>query len=483
MTMSEVQHDDGERSSSGKIEKDALLQLIAQEMVTSLLNGGNDDGDDDDDQILSQLQAKLIEREKARRLKRKARKKSKGKINTAEWGSPTQTTKSSVEDVYYSHVSGTGLPSPPLMPPTPMEVLNPGDDLVMNMKDHDDDDSFAGGELHELVDDKHRRVSMELSSTKMSRSSSGSLEGTTRSTATSSNENSVRSKDLSMEEIRQYVIDNIPLAIREQIPPEAWSQLFNPESMGSKTASQTTAQRNSAKSQKDDTIPLTEIEIDEEDDDNMSVFSDVSGLTGAFPDGRGVENKREILSQSTALLKKVEESGSINSQNSDTYRAPEAPGEHEIFHSNIKQEPKDRLPETIQLQPATSNGPKKISWNQVEVRYYERIVTDNPAVQSGPAIGIGWKYKRGGRVDIDYWEQSRGQPRLSPELVLPRHVRERMLREAGISQKDIAEMIRATLKVRNQRKQTVNNLPAAAIEEAVEKTRRRFSRILSLGKK
>jgi hypothetical protein len=83
---------------------------------------------------------------------------------------------------------------------------------------------------------------------------------------------------------------------------------------------------------------------------------------------------------------------------------------------------------------------------------------------------------------VDYWEKSRGPPRLSPELVLPRQVRERLLREAGVPQKDIADMVRATLKVKNQRKQTVNNLPTAGIEEAVEKTRRRFTKIISLGR-
>lgn len=486
MAVSEMDQDERDKAQRRSTEKDALLELIAQEMVTSLLNagsGGGDDDDDDDEKILTHLQAKLMEREKARRLKRKARRKSKARINPemTDLSSPTPTAKSSVEDIYYSQMSGTSIRrGPPSMPPTPTEVLSPGDDVYVTLKDHDDD-SFAGGELHELVDEKHRRGSLEQTSSKASGGSTGSHEGTTKSTATSSRDNSIQSKELSMDQIRQYVLENIPAAIRDQIPPEAWKQLFNPESLASKTASQESSLKGSDKIEKKATAPLEEIAIDEEDDDNLSVFSDVSGLTGAFPDGKGVETKREILNHATQILSKVDETGSQSSQISNSFRAerqaPEAPGEKDYIPF------KDSKPQNRREVPATLTAPtKKVTWNQVEVRYYERIVTDNPAVQSGPAIGIGWKYKRGGRVHVDYWEKSRGPPRLSPELVLPRQVRERLLREAGVPQKDIADMVRATLKVKNQRKQTVNNLPTAGIEEAVEKTRRRFTKIISLGR-
>ena len=86
-------------------------------------------------------------------------------------------------------------------------------------------------------------------------------------------------------------------------------------------------------------------------------------------------------------------------------------------------------------------------------------------------------------MDVDYWEQTRGAHRKSADLVIPRHVRERQLREAGVTQKQIAEMVRTTLKAKNQRKQTVTNLPAAGVEEAVENARKKFSQILRIGRK
>jgi hypothetical protein len=479
--------------SKSAIEKDALMQLIAEEMVTSLMNVGDEDGDEeDDDKIIAQLQAKLKEREKARKLKKKFRRKSTKRPSSSDadlLASPTGT-KGSLEDLYYSHVGGddspggAGKPGRPMMPPTPMDLLEPGDDdLVVELKDHEDD-SFAAGCLHGLVDDKHRLPSFSDSLLL------GSEGGTSDITASESKTGSIRSKDLSMEEIREYVMANIPAAVREQIPEEAWSQIFKPASIASKTPSQ------SSKVKKEPLAPIAQIEFTDEDDDmdDITVFSDVSGLTGAFPDGKGVETRREILKRNEPSMAKVEE-GSQSSQLDQSLKsgsqAPGAPGEMTFSHrdrsTGSAKHPRSGTTRTTASTGSTPgptpNGPKNLSWDQVEVRYYERILSDNPSVQSGAALGIGWKFKRGGRMDVATWEKARGPQRQSGELVMPRHVRERLLREAGVSQREMADMVRATLKVKNQRKQTVNNLAGAGVEEAVENVRKSFTRILTLRRK
>jgi hypothetical protein len=84
---------------------------------------------------------------------------------------------------------------------------------------------------------------------------------------------------------------------------------------------------------------------------------------------------------------------------------------------------------------------------------------------------------------VDEFEQGRGFPRSSDELVLCRATREKILKDAGYTQKEIADMVRTILKAKNQRKQTVNNLNAQGVEEAVESARKRVSRLLSFGKK
>ena len=114
-------------------------------------------------------------------------------------------------------------------------------------------------------------------------------------------------------------------------------------------------------------------------------------------------------------------------------------------------------------------GLLKVSFSEVTVREYDRILSDNPACQNGPSIGIGWRYRNEYILHVDEHEHSRGRaPRKTDELVLNRVVREHMLRDLGYSQKQMAMAVRINNHVKNQRKQTVHNLSAAKVEEIME---------------
>jgi hypothetical protein len=47
---------------------------------------------------------------------------------------------------------------------------------------------------------------------------------------------------------------------------------------------------------------------------------------------------------------------------------------------------------------------KVVSFSNVSVREYSRVVGDNPCVCSGPPLAIGWKYNKRGKTDIDSFE-------------------------------------------------------------------------------
>eukprot|EP00339_Tiarina_fusa_P026306 CAMPEP_0117045928 /NCGR_PEP_ID=MMETSP0472-20121206/31770_1 /TAXON_ID=693140 ORGANISM="Tiarina fusus, Strain LIS" /NCGR_SAMPLE_ID=MMETSP0472 /ASSEMBLY_ACC=CAM_ASM_000603 /LENGTH=579 /DNA_ID=CAMNT_0004758111 /DNA_START=81 /DNA_END=1820 /DNA_ORIENTATION=- len=117
---------------------------------------------------------------------------------------------------------------------------------------------------------------------------------------------------------------------------------------------------------------------------------------------------------------------------------------------------------------------KEVRFNYVQVRYYERILDNNPAVSSGAAVAIGWRYKRGRRLTVEDWElQNPYEDRISlTPSVLSRQERERILKEWGYKQKDIATATRSILKAKNERKVTVQNLGGQRMEEAVENTAR-----------
>jgi hypothetical protein len=269
--------------------------------------------------------------------------------------------------------------------------------------------------------------------------------------------------ELSIDEIRKYVLNNIPQAVREQIPEALWGKIFDGQGCVERSGVSRKSLAASPAVGVDTSHPkhfASEIAVNSDLDD----VSIMSGLTSAFPDGKSVESKRFSLSnkptsESTrpTVLFEVSEDSSINV-------SVESDAKVESGRSKKKQRPKG------------------VAFDHIEVRYYERIPTDNPAVLSGPAIGLGWRYKRGGRMKLNSWEGKRGTPLKSWELVMDRKEREAILLDAGFSKKEVAEIVRLCLKGKNQRQQTVNNLPVAGVEEAVEKAQRRFLSMMRFGK-
>ena len=87
-------------------------------------------------------------------------------------------------------------------------------------------------------------------------------------------------------------------------------------------------------------------------------------------------------------------------------------------------------------------------------------------------------------MSIDEYEKQRPARRSHIEMVVPRTVREQMLRkEWDIPQRMIAEAVRQNIKVKNQRRATVNNLDKAdKVEEIMEVAGKKLMRGLLLKK-
>jgi hypothetical protein len=117
-----------------------------------------------------------------------------------------------------------------------------------------------------------------------------------------------------------------------------------------------------------------------------------------------------------------------------------------------------------------SNRTRKIDFSTVEVRQYERILGDNPSCSSGAPVSIGWKFfqERTLCLSVDEYEYYHGHFRDECDMVLDRQERETLLYELGYSEKDLAKVVRENVKMKKNRRQTVNNLPIMKIEVAVE---------------
>mmetsp|Transcript_18639 Transcript_18639/g.40579 ORF Transcript_18639/g.40579 Transcript_18639/m.40579 type:complete len:355 (-) Transcript_18639:416-1480(-) len=132
----------------------------------------------------------------------------------------------------------------------------------------------------------------------------------------------------------------------------------------------------------------------------------------------------------------------------------------------------------------TTEGGKKrsVSFCEVQVRNYERILEVNPSVTSGPALGIGWNYSpdEDEIFSLENFEETREHIRRHSmeDLALPRCERESILQSLGYTQKEIAGSVRTIIRVKNQRKQTIHNLHASSVEEFVEMATRKVKRVL-----
>ena len=190
------------------------------------------------------------------------------------------------------------------------------------------------------------------------------------------------------------------------------------------------------------------------------------------------------------------------------------------------------------------NGLKRsVSFSRLNIRQYERVLGDNPSCSSGPSVSLGWKYKDVPSMDIDAYEFRRSRrhmlnngsrmmfSRMNRNLSLPnlptvamqkdeeeetnennegedgvggievsarmmhqsfrsaterckvltREEREELLLSLGYSRGDIVEAIRENVKIKNQRRKTVNNLNVMKAEEIIESLSRGMKRGACIG--
>jgi hypothetical protein len=109
-----------------------------------------------------------------------------------------------------------------------------------------------------------------------------------------------------------------------------------------------------------------------------------------------------------------------------------------------------------------------VCFSNVEIRPYQRILGDNPSSRSGPSVSIDWNYDLSNVLSMSVKEYEK-QKVPKKKLVMSRRERENLLHSLGYTQHQIAASVRKTIKIQNQRRQTINNLFTAELEESFEK--------------
>jgi hypothetical protein len=357
--------------------------------------------------------------------------------------SPSRT----MADIFYAQMNGEEIDA---------SYRHSVEELPVDDDDIEDDEVCAVGALT-LPDDgmmssSRRRSSVE-STSKASRSTHP------RSSSKSSASSDADDEDtlpMPMDEIQKCVMENMPDEVKNKIPKQSSGQIF------AKIGADVT---------KD---PFNGVIIAQEEDDETA-FSEITEYTGC---------PKVIVSKGKAAPFAPEEEKwdeelcpTINKGSSQTVQSHDS---HDASASCSRAAVSFRTDAAGSIIATKVAG---VKFDSVEVRYYERVLDINPSVTSGAAIGIGWRYKKGGRLSVDDWELHRAGVRRSSNLLLPRHVREGIFKDLGYTKMDIAEATRIILKAKNRRKTTVQNLGSQNMEEAVESASRRVKGLLSFGSK
>jgi hypothetical protein len=225
----------------------------------------------------------------------------------------------------------------------------------------------------------------------------------------------------------------------------------------------------------------------EQEDDIASVISEVVGhAEGSVDSDVSALTDGDVFR--TDFLNHSSTTGPKNYRS--VFRAPEPPsvsgGRSKL--TDISSETTGTTVSKSSVSRSSSHHSKKkrsVSFCEVRIRNYERILEFNPSVTSGPAVGIGWRYsvEDDENIPLDIFEDTREYHRRTStkDLTLSRMDRENLLRNLGYTQKEIALSVRTILRLKNQRKQTIQNLHASTMEEFVEKAARKMKRVLFFG--
>jgi hypothetical protein len=229
------------------------------------------------------------------------------------------------------------------------------------------------------------------------------------------------------------------------------------------TSGSSTAKNNAAL--QDYLANLKEVTSDSDSsEDNSSVVSDISGLTGVFSEHNIKMLAKEVVAgtHKEARSARVIEANERHTKQQQTSAALTASTAPVV---------------AARRRPGTSS---KTSFGSVDVRYYERIASDNPASSSGPSIGIGWNFEQRELLTVDAWEKERSSLRRGCKECYQLNAKQRtnILLKAGCTNKEIVDMIRIINKTRSQRKSTIDNLSVQKVEEVVEQTKRSLGRLL-----
>lgn len=124
-----------------------------------------------------------------------------------------------------------------------------------------------------------------------------------------------------------------------------------------------------------------------------------------------------------------------------------------------------------------------VSFNEINVRFYDQCLGDHPSTSYGPPISLDWKYEEAEPIDIDEYEHKRGPRRTLRQLMVNYYTRKNTLMWTyGVSEEELKKATKAASRAAFQRGVTKYFLPVSKVEEVVASAARKTKRVVT-GKK
>lgn len=119
----------------------------------------------------------------------------------------------------------------------------------------------------------------------------------------------------------------------------------------------------------------------------------------------------------------------------------------------------------------------RVKFDKVSFREYPICLGNNPAVSRGAPLTIDWEPMTHVEFDLVEFHDCKMPARGQAEMFLPKEERDRLVKSAGHSRKEIMKMVKDVNVTRLNRKKTIANLKYYKIEKKLESAKKKISKI------
>jgi hypothetical protein len=98
-----------------------------------------------------------------------------------------------------------------------------------------------------------------------------------------------------------------------------------------------------------------------------------------------------------------------------------------------------------------------VTWSTVEINSHEVILGDHPGVSSGPPVTIKWTAFESVELTVEEYEERHPPHRSYRDLSIPRHLRQRWLRNQGYTRQELKIAAQAVKKTKKRRRSSARD--------------------------